>query len=205
MAHSLKIAGWFLLSVLLTACNALPSTKSPSQRLSYVLTTQQQAEAAYRSNDMEHAAGLYLQLTRMIPQEAEYWYMLGNTYVRTQRPEDAVQAYQQTIARNPKHARAWHNLGIVRMRQATAAFAASADAAKAEDPLHEISTELANQLARIGGSRGNGGNLQEQTSTAAPSPPDSVATVGSAAIVKSSGSDAAPLRRRPGATPGVNQ
>src|SRR5579862_5467482 len=103
MAHSMKIAGWCLLGVLLAGCGSMPSTKTSSQRLDNVLTTQKQAEAAYTSNDMQRAAALYLQLTKMIPQEADYWYMLGNAYVRTDQPDRAVEAYQQTIIRNPNH------------------------------------------------------------------------------------------------------
>jgi hypothetical protein len=149
MAHALKFTGSCLLSVLLAGCATL-SPKTGSQRLSHVLTTQEQADSAYRANDMQHAAALYLELTKLVPQEADYWYMLGNAYVRTQQPDEAVQAYTQAISRNPNHTRAWHNLGIVRMRQAVAAFVSSASTASAGDPLYEVSTRLANELARIG-------------------------------------------------------
>ena len=182
MAQSLKSACCLLLSVLLAGCSAM-ATKTPTQRLTHVLTTQQQAEAAYRSNDMEHAAALYLQLTRTIPQEADYWYMLGNTYVRTQQPDKAVQAYQQAIARNPNHARAWHNLGIVRMRQATAAFVSSAGTAKPDDPMYAVSTRLADELARIGSASTDSGKTQDQVCTAAPTAANELArtTTGAAA------------------------
>jgi tetratricopeptide (TPR) repeat protein len=166
MAQSLKPARCLLLSVLLAGCSHM-ATKTPAQRLNYVLTTQQQAEAAYRSNDMEHAKALYLQLTRTIPQEADYWYMLGNTYVRTQQPDDAVLAFQQAIARNPNHARAWHNLGIVRMRQATAAFVSSASTARADDPLQALSTRLADELGRIGSGNATG-KTRDRVSMATP-------------------------------------
>jgi tetratricopeptide (TPR) repeat protein len=165
MAHSLKVAGWLLLTVLLAGCGIAP-TKTSSQRLTYVLTTQQQANAAYQSGDMQHAAALYLQLTKMIPQEADYWYMLGNAYVRTQQPDQAVQAYQQALVLNPNHARAWHNLGIVRMRQAMAAFVSSASTARAEDPMHEVSTQLADELGRISLGGVNSGKPEDPVSTA---------------------------------------
>jgi tetratricopeptide (TPR) repeat protein len=106
----------------------------------------------------------------MIPQEADYWYMLGNTYVRTEQPDKAVLAFQQAILRNPNHARAWHNLGIVRMRQATAAFVSSASTAKADDPIQALSTHLADELARIGSGSANSGKTRERVSMAAPRP-----------------------------------
>jgi tetratricopeptide (TPR) repeat protein len=215
MARPLKVA--VLVSVLLAGCSATPLTKTPTQRLNRVLTMQQDADTAYRSNDMEHAVALYLQLTRMIPQEADYWYMLGNSYVRTQQPDRAVEAYQQALVRNPDHTRAWHNLGIVRMRQAMAAFASSANTAKAEDPMHGISTQLANELSRIGsGGAGASGKLQEQVSMTSAQPgvasrprgtteaAMSAAAAGLAATpagssaAKPAANDPSPVRRRPG-------
>lgn len=204
MAHSLKIAGWFLLGMLLAACSTTPLQKTPSDRLTSVLSTQQKAEAAYHSNNMEQATALYLQLTKMIPQEADYWYMLGNTYVRTQQPDHAVEAYQQAIVRDPNHARAWHNLGIVRMRQAMAAFVSSASTAKAGDPMHEVSTQLVNELSRIGSAGATAAKLQDQISAASPLPVTMTGTPATAAV-KSGSTDPYPTRRRPGAAPGTEQ
>jgi Flp pilus assembly protein TadD len=208
MAYALKITGACLLSVILAGCGTV-SPKTGSQRLSYVLTTQDQADAAYRSNDMQHAAALYLQLTKLVPQEADYWYMLGNSYVRTQQPDEAVQAYQQAISRNPNHTRAWHNLGIVRMRQAVAAFVSSASTSKAGDPMYEMSTRLANELARIGSDVGN--KPASQTSTASPVPvnvsrPTSRTATGAAArATKPASSDSYAARKRPGTSAATSQ
>ncbi len=215
MARSLKIAGWCLLGVLLAGCSSMSSTTASSQRLTNVLSTQKQAEAAYTSNDMQRAATLYLQLTKMIPQEADYWYLLGNAYVRTDQPDRAVDAYQQAIVRNPNHTRAWHNLGIVRMRQAMAAFTSSAGTAKAGDPMHEVSTQLVNELARIGSGGLSSSKLQDPVSMAAPLPvpvsrPAASTAAGmsgspGSAAAKRGANDSYPLRRRPGGSAGVNQ
>lgn len=213
MRNSLKIAGWCLLGVLLAGCASTPNTKASNQRLTNVLTTQKQAEAAYTSNDMQRAVALYLQLTKLIPQEADYWYMLGNAYVRTDQPDRAVEAYQQAIIRNPNHTRAWHNLGIVRMRQAMAAFTSSAGTAKAGDPMHEVSSELVNELARIGSGTVSSNKFQDSASMASPLPvPVSgpaastaarmTAAAGTAAA-KPGSNDSYPVRRRPGESAGT--
>lgn len=202
MAHPLRVSGWLLVGLLLAGCSATPLTKSPTQRLNRVLTMQQDAETAYRSNDMERAVALYLQLTKTIPQEADYWYMLGNSYVRTQQPDRAVDAYQQALARNPNHTRAWHNLGIVRMRQATAAFASSASTAKAEDPMHEISARLASELSRVGSAgtgAGPGGMAAGPVGmTLAPGAAPVPTSLKNAVVVRPVASDPSPVRRRPG-------
>jgi tetratricopeptide (TPR) repeat protein len=175
MARSLT---YILLVVLLTGCGNLLPARTP--RLSDVLATQERAESAYRANDMQRAATFYLQLTKMVPREADYWYMLGNTYVRAEDPDRAVQAYQQAIARSPNHSRAWHNLGIVRMRQARAAFVSSASTAKEGDPMHDMSTHLADELAHIG------------------APPTQVA-VAPVVVTKPVAHGTSPSRRKPGA------
>jgi len=202
MAHALKIAGSCLLTVILAGCGTV-GPKTGSQRLSYVLTTQEQADAAYRSNDMQHAAALYLQLTKLVPQEADYWYMLGNSYVRTQQPDEAVQAYQQAISRNPNHTRAWHNLGIVRMRQAVAAFVSSASTAKAGDPLYEVSTRLANELARIGSEAVT--KPPGQASAAAPLPVNVSRPTSRAASVVAAGSSKKAAKSAPGNSYGTRK
>jgi tetratricopeptide (TPR) repeat protein len=133
----------------------------------------------------------------MVPQEADYWYMLVNAYVRMQEPDRAVQAYQQAIARNPDHTRAWHNLGIVRMRQAMAAFVSSASTAKAGDPMRELSTQLADELAHIGLGGENSGQTQAQLTTASPRP---------VYVVRPAARSAAGLvRRKPGGSASKDQ
>lgn len=197
MAQSLKvIVGWALLSVTLAGCGTIVANKTSAQRLSDVITTQDQADAAYRANDMEHAAALYLRLTRMVPQEPDYWYMLANAYVRTERPDDAVQAYQQAIARNPNHTRAWHNLGIVRMRQAMAAFVSSASTAKSGDPMRDISTHLADELARVGLGGVSSIQTQAQVSTVSQRP---VSVTRARSTVTTTG------RRKPGGSASADQ
>lgn len=153
MARALILSLLLLSSGLVAGCatsSTTAKTSTPELRLANVLTAQHDADAAYHAGNLETAATLYLQLTKLIPQEANYWYLLGNTYVRMQQPDLAVQAYQQAIMRDPKHARAWHNLGIVRMRQAEAAFVSSASTAPVADPMHDVSSHLADALATIG-------------------------------------------------------
>jgi hypothetical protein len=216
MARSLNFlgAGGLMLCVMLAGCGIMKTSRT--QKLDNALATQEQADAAYRANDMQHAAALYLQLTKMIPEEADYWYMLGNAYVRTEQPDQAVQAYQQAIARDPNHSRAWHNLGIVRMRQAMAAFVSSASTAKPGDPLREVSTQLADELGRIGQGDVNTGKPQTRTAGTRALPvstsrsTDRMITRGKAApaanpAVKSWSNDPSAPRRKPGTSAGTDQ
>jgi len=178
-----RVVSCVILSTLLAGCGSVLPVNTPATRLSAVINTQEQAQSAYAANDLPRATTLYLQLTKMVPREADYWYMLGNVYVRAQDPDRAVLAYQQAIARDASHTRAWHNLGIVRMRQATAAFEASASTAKPTDPLHDVSARLADALSHVGL-----GTVAKSQATAVNSMPVSVTRTAAA-------------RRKPGTSP----
>lgn len=132
MAGALKRSASSLLMALtmavLGACSA-----SPTKRLGETVAQQRQAEQAYDSGHPEQALASYQALVRELPQNADFWFRLGNVYVRLNRPDDAVDAYQHALRIEPGHAKAWHNLGIVRMRQAEAAFAQSAKHAAGVD------------------------------------------------------------------------
>lgn len=80
------------------------------------------AEAAYAREDWATAEARLLDAARAARGDAEPWFKLGNVYYRTQRYDFAAQAYEQALRRAPGHARAWHNLGVVRLHQADASF-----------------------------------------------------------------------------------
>jgi cytochrome c-type biogenesis protein CcmH/NrfG len=148
MAGTLKIRiAWMVMLLALGGCAA-----SPTQRLVKTVAQQQRAEQAYRGGHPEQALADYQALVRQLPQNADFWFRLGNVYVRLQRPDDAVDAYQHVLRIEPGHAKAWHNLGIVRLRQAEAAFAQGAQHAAGIDAgLQRDSAAMAHGIAALGG------------------------------------------------------
>lgn len=107
---------------------------SPAARLAATVDRQQQADRAYVEGHLAQALSGYQALTRAMPQHADFWFRLGNVYARLKRPDDAVDAYRHALAIEPGHAKAWHDLGIIRLRQAESAFDQSATAAANIDP-----------------------------------------------------------------------
>lgn len=101
-----------------------------------------QAAAAYSNGDYEQAVPLYRTMVEAIPGEPEYWYRLGNALARTDHPNDAAIAYEQVLIRSPDNARAWHNLGVVRLLQAQASFAEGVKSGRAGDPVFDESLRL---------------------------------------------------------------
>lgn len=111
-----------------------------------LLALERDAGEAYAEGRDSAAIPLFVELTRAVPAEPTYWYRLGNVLVRTARYDDAAVAYQHAVAREPGNARAWHNLGIVRMRQAQESFANGVKGATKGDAVFEDSLRLSTSL-----------------------------------------------------------
>ncbi|NNG43692.1 tetratricopeptide repeat protein [Pseudoalteromonas sp. NEC-BIFX-2020_002] len=77
------------------------------------------AEAAYLAGHLDMAEGLYRQLIKLKDSYPPAWFRLGNIYTRTNRLDAAISAYQRCIQLDVEHDKAWYNLAIARMRQAT--------------------------------------------------------------------------------------
>jgi len=121
--------------LLLQGCAAL---RQPND----VYALREQAQAAYVGNENDRAETLLLGLAREAPNDPETWFTLGNLYARTGRPEQAVAAYQKALMLNSTDAKVWHNLGVVRARQAWAAFIQSYALTKGDDALRKRDDEL---------------------------------------------------------------
>ncbi len=82
-----------------------------------LLVLSQEAETAYLNNDLNKSAEAYEILVEKIPQEATYWFRLANIYVKTNRPQEAIELYREALIRDPKFSKAWYNLSIVQLKQ----------------------------------------------------------------------------------------
>jgi tetratricopeptide (TPR) repeat protein len=120
-----------LSTLLVTGCNTLPEGQEDLYSL------RREAQEAYSGNQNVRAEMLLLGLLRAVPNDAEAWFYLGNLYARTSRPDEAVKAYQKSLMLNRSEPRAWHNLGVVRLRESWAAFIQAHDLAPADHPLHD--------------------------------------------------------------------
>lgn len=116
-----------LLIAALSGCAVVPEND--------IYTLHRQAQVAYLNEDDARAEKLLLGLARATPNDPETWFYLGNLYARTNRPEQATQAYQKSLMLNRGDARVWHNLGVVRVRESWAAFIQAHALAPSGEPL----------------------------------------------------------------------
>jgi cytochrome c-type biogenesis protein CcmH/NrfG len=152
MNHPRAIAWLILLAIALSGCESFGkrSNASSTPPASVDLTQlDKDAAAAYAAQDWATSERLYVDLTKATPSATEPWFRLGNIYARTGRVEMAIKAYRETVIRDSKHARAWHNMGVVQLRQAAGSFAELAKYGAPEDPLVQRGAALGIKIEQL--------------------------------------------------------
>ncbi|MCB1739840.1 MAG: tetratricopeptide repeat protein [Gammaproteobacteria bacterium] len=113
-----------------------------------LLELRQLAASSYETDEFDRAERLYRALTLREPADADHWLRLGNVYGRSSRPEEAVAAYQEAVLRDPGLAKAWHNMGVIRLQQAANSFQQLLVHAAADEPL--VATATQTRIAILG-------------------------------------------------------
>ena len=134
-----------LICALVAGCSMLGRNTSGNE----FMKMQQDAQVAFDNGENTRAETLYKALIRTSPNDAEAWLRLGNLYARTDHPEQAVDAYLKSLSLNESDPRTWHNLGVIRMRQAWAALLRANAASAMRDPVHTMSGEMMKALEQM--------------------------------------------------------
>lgn len=93
----------------------------------------QRADVAYAAKDWAAAERDYLTLASSVPASGLAPFKLGNLYIRTGRLAEAEAAYAEATRREPAMTRAWHNLGVVQLRQARSSLSRATEGNDAEE------------------------------------------------------------------------
>jgi tetratricopeptide (TPR) repeat protein len=81
-----------------------------------------EAKQSYDAGRWEEALERYGRLAEEAPGNAEIRFRLGNVYARLGRLDEAAASYQDLLSRHAAYPKGWHNLAVVRIRQAMAAL-----------------------------------------------------------------------------------
>jgi cytochrome c-type biogenesis protein CcmH/NrfG len=103
---------------------------------------QQLARETYEQQDWAGSEKYYRAWLDRMPGEVEPWFRLGNIYARTERPDEAVAAYREALVRDPQRATAWHNMGVLYLRQAANSFLQMQTHVDPQDPLYARGTRI---------------------------------------------------------------
>lgn len=130
----------------LAACASAPAPRGVNVDL---VATEQLAEQAYRQGNYVLAAKLYVDIVEAMPDQADYWYRLGNAYAQQGLSQQASLSYQQSLALDPGNARGWHNLGMMHLKLAHEAFDAGEKRGSKRARVHEENRRLAEATSRV--------------------------------------------------------
>jgi len=142
------ILSLIFISLFLTGC----ATTQPQLKIEEVMD---EAQIAYKDKNWKVAEEKFAQLVSLLPGEPEFWFKLGNIYARTNQPNKAITAYKEVVIRNPKLAKAWHNLSVMSLRQTTHLFIEMLQYLNPNDPLFKRAKKTADDLLAILKSRQN--------------------------------------------------
>lgn len=135
----MRVLSITLLALCLGGCAAL-------QPKNQIIELQQQADAAYAQADYAQASALYRRLTLKLPTDAGVRYQLGNSLARQGDNPAAIASYRDALVRDPQHARSWHNLLQVQLREATLTAGEMQRYLNAQTPYAERALSRAEQL-----------------------------------------------------------
>ena len=87
-----------------------------------LMALQQGAAMAYAQGNATAATGLYTQLVQSAPNDALAWHRLGNLELLEKHYGQALIAYGHALQLGGGNAGIWHNIAIIRLREAQAAL-----------------------------------------------------------------------------------
>ena len=108
--------------------------------------SQKVAYTAYKEKEYATAAKSFAKLVENIPQDADLWFRLGNSYARTSRPQKAVTAFENALLRDPGMTKAWYNMGIIYLQQSLKAFVDMELYVDSQDPIAIQGNKLQQQI-----------------------------------------------------------
>lgn len=92
----------------------------PGVRTGKELTLRSRADAAYAQGDSAMALAAYRELADAGLNDALVWTRIGNLELLQNQPHRAADAYAKAVQLDPADTDAWHNMAIIRLRQAAA-------------------------------------------------------------------------------------
>lgn len=111
-----------------------------------LLALSAEASLAYEKGDFLQAETIYKSLVEKTPEDAQLRFKLGNVYARQHKATQAVAAYQEAVLRNPRLHKAWHNMGMIQLREAGNSFTQLLQNITPSDPLYDRSLYTAQKI-----------------------------------------------------------
>ena len=110
----------------LVGCASSPFRKQPNAVSEVspqaLIALQESAAVAYAQGNAPAATGLYTQLVQSAPNDVLAWHRLGNLELLDEHYAQALIAYEHVLRLGGGNAGIWHNVAVIRLREAQAAL-----------------------------------------------------------------------------------
>ena len=148
MARNLTATDWRLWRAALCGLIVLSGCATIGEHKD-IYALSKEAEIAFDNQEDAKAEQLYKGLVKQAPNDAENWFRLGNLYARTNHPDQAVEAYQHALMLDGANPKIWHNLGVVRLRQAWASLIQAENLTPPDSNLYGETRDLVKALGNL--------------------------------------------------------
>ena len=145
----LKFITVLLLLTNLSGCNMIGLKDTEDAPEIDLLALRDEADTAYLNDDLKTSEDNYTILVKEMPEEALHWYRLANIYVRTNRPDAAINLYREAVIRDPEFSKAWYNLGIVQLKQTVFSLNEMLIYTDRNDPLYSKAATILEEIKDI--------------------------------------------------------
>jgi predicted Zn-dependent protease len=134
-------AGLVFAAVTLAGCVPAAGVRTGAE-----LSLRGQANAAYAKGETAAALDAYRKLVGEGAADVVVWTRIGNLELLQNHPHRAAEAYDHAVQLDPTYTEAWHNMALIRLRQAAAMLEQERASLKADDP---HATEIRCEQARL--------------------------------------------------------
>lgn len=114
-----------------------------------LIAEREQASIAYNKGDYQDAEKLLVAILKEAPQDAYLWFRLGNTYAKSNKPEQAIMAYNAALNYAPNLGKAWYNKGIVYLRSSIKSLLDMQSHVDIKDPVYSQGKQLSDSLIQL--------------------------------------------------------
>jgi tetratricopeptide (TPR) repeat protein len=124
----------------------LPKTKMSADEIK---TSQTIANQAYADKNFKLALFEYLKLSEGMGQDAVIWFRIGNCYTRLEKYDEAITAYEKSVLLDPRLSKAWHNMGVIQLKQSVNTWRQMLIYISKDDPLYDKALNLSKKLLEV--------------------------------------------------------
>ncbi len=107
------------------------------------------ANKAYTDKNYELALLEYLELSETLRAVPIIWFRIGNTYTRLENYEKGIAAYEKSVLLDPRLSKAWHNMGVIQLKQSVNTWRQMLVYISKDDPLYDKALSLSKKLLEV--------------------------------------------------------